>query len=526
MRIDSKYLNIKAWIFLILFAGILSACATTEEQKEQLGKSRGQLTVYLNGPEKPSLDITFDLFAVNIVQETGIRREVMSSPVSINSGEIKGRQILLGERLLPAGSYRKIHLFIKQAIIKRKGRVADLRVSQKAIEIPANIVIREGQNTSLFLNWNADASFIDGYRFEPAITVKTQVPELSTLLIFVTNEDSDNVSVINRQSGEVVATIMVGRKPRGIEAVQAKERSRVYVVNSGSNSVSVIDPTTNKVENEIYIKFGSRPEGIAVAELSSEQELIYVSNYATNSVSVIDSTSLQEIEKIDVGNGPTAVEVDPPVGDLLSTRHLSFDDINTLKNYRERHFNVYVANRKSNTVSVLRIDKLTGSSEDVINLDVEWGPSALAVDYKRGKVYVSNYDSDKLSVIDIIEIIKGNEAGAVSTINNIGSFITDVIADQTFERLYLLKEVPGEVMIVRPYEEDHEHLRTVMPPVMGIVPVGDSPAAFILDPESRKLYVVNRGSDTVSVIDRTTKKEERTIPVGRRPFGIAILRDL
>jgi len=439
---------------------------------------------------------------------------------------LKGRQILLGERTLPEGSYRKVLLFVKQGRIKREGRVADLSVSQKAIEILVNVVIREGQNTSLFLNWNSDASFVDGYRFEPAFTVRSQVPELSTLLLFVTNEGSNNVSAINSQSGEVVANILVGNNPRGIAAVLGNGRARVYVANSGSNTVSVIDPTTNKVESEIFIRFGKEPEGIAVASVSSEKELIYVTNHATNSVSVIDSTTLHELEKIDVGIGPSAVAVDPPVEDLWGTRHLSLNEISTLKNYRERFFNVYIVNEDSNTVSVLRINKQTNLSEEVINLNVEWKPYALCVDYQRGKVYVSNYGTGKLSVIDILEIIKGNEAGAVSTINNVGNFITGVIADPLFDRIYLLKEAPGEVVIIRPFEKDIENLKTVMPPVVGTIPVGESPRALILDSEVRKLYVVNRGSNTISVIDKTTKKEERTIPVGKRPYGIAILRDL
>ena len=352
------------------------------------------------------------------------------------------------------------------------------------------------------------------------------MPELSSRLIFVTNEGSNNVSAINSQSGGVVANILVGKNPRGIAAVLGSNRARVYVANSGSNTVSVIDPTTNKVESEIFLRFGKEPEGIAVASVSSGKELIYVTNHGTNSVSVIDSTTLLELEKIDVGIGPAAIAVDPPVEDLLGTRHLSFNDISTLKNYRARFFNVYIVNEDSNTISVLRINKQTNLSEEVINLDVEWQPKALYVDYQRGKVYVSNYGSNKISVIDILEIIKGNEAGAVSTINNTGNFITGIIADPVFNRIYLLKEVPGEVVIIRPFENGIENLKTVMPPVVGMIAVGESPGALILDPEGRKLYVVNRGSNTVSVIDKTTKKVERTIPVGKRPYGIAILRDL
>jgi YVTN family beta-propeller protein len=43
-----------------------------------------------------------------------------------------------------------------------------------------------------------------------------------------------------------------------------------------------------------------------------------------------------------------------------------------------------------------------------------------------------------------------------------------------------------------------------------------------MDPEGRKIYVVNRGSDTVSEIDKTSRREERTFPVGKKPYGIAM----
>ena len=522
----TRNMRITALITIVLLMGLLPACTTTYEREEMHEKGNGQLTIFLNGPAKAALDITFDLFAVNIASVEGDAREIMSSPVRINSMTLKGRQVLLGERAVPEGTYRKIRLSVKQGLIKRNGRVADLSIPPKAIEIPVNVVIREGQNTSLFLNWNSDASFVDGYRFKPEFMVKSQVPELSTLLIFFTNEGSNNVSAINSQSGEVVANILVGKNPRGIAAVLGSGRARVYVANSGSNTVSIIDPTTNKVESEILIRFGKEPEGVAVAAVSPQKELIYVTNHATNSVSVIDSVTLQELEKINVGFGPAAVVVDPPVEDLLGTRFLDFNEISILRNYRARYFNVYIANEDSNTVSVLIINKETNLSEEVINLDVEWKPDALYVDYQRGKVYVSNYGADKLSVINILEIIKGNEAGAVSTINNVGNYITGIIADPDFERIYLLKEVPGEVVIIRPFEKGLEHMETVMPPVVGTVYVGESPQALILDPEGRKIYVVNSGSNTVSVIDKTTKKEERTIPVGKRPYGIAILRDL
>src|SRR5438093_7763507 len=59
--------------------------------------------------------------------------------------------------------------------------------------------------------------------------------------VFVTNEKSDDVTVIDATTRAVVKTIAVGKRPRGV-AVSPDGR-RVFVANSNSDSVSVIDAT-------------------------------------------------------------------------------------------------------------------------------------------------------------------------------------------------------------------------------------------------------------------------------------------
>lgn len=518
-----KRYKILLFILNVFLVSALHGCtAAIEEHIEPPGLDEGQFSLYLNGPDKASLDISFDLLSVTLVAEDGTSRDVMTIPLGINSYAVMGRQILLSEKSLPEGKYTKLFLVVSEAYIRKNGRMAHLALPPEGIEIAIDIKVKKRQNTVLFLRWNPDTSVSDKYLFSPAFAVKGQIPELSTLLIYVTNEGSNNVSVINRELGEVVATIMVGDRPRGIAAGLRRERLKIYVANSGSNNISVIDPTVNKVEHVIPIRFGKEPEGIAVAGLSSDKELIFVTNYGSNTVSVVDAVTFQETEKINVGLGPVALAVDSPVEDLAGTRFLDFEDINVLRGYRKKFFNVYVANRNSNDVSVLRMDVQTNKIVDVVNINVEWRPIALSVDYRKGKVYVANYGSDKLSVIDILKIVKGNISGAVSTINNIGTFVTGIITNTAFDRMYLLKQSPGEIEIIRPFELSFDALKTIKPPVMGSIPVGKSPRSFILDPEIRKIFVVNRGSNNLSVIDKITRKEELVIPLGKDPYGIAI----
>jgi YVTN family beta-propeller protein len=504
----------------------MAGCTTVEEQKSSFDPDRGQFTLYLNGPDKPSLDITFELLSVAIVTEDGIPRKVSEVSKKINSISASSRQVLLGEIDVPEGTYKKIQLAFKQASIMKKGRSTSLALPYETIEIDIDRVIQKYQNTSLFLIWDSDASIGEGYQFNPVFLVKGQEQELSSLLIYVTNEYSNNVSVINRHSGQIVATIMAGKRPRGITTGMRKDPQRVYVANSLSNSISIINPETHKVENEIPIRLGWEPEDIVVFQSSPDNELIFVANYRSNSVSIIDTITYEEIEKIDVGIGPIALAVDPPAEDLIDSVFLSFQDINTLRTYREKNYNVYVANKNSNTLSVLRINLLDNRLEEVIHIDVEWTPVSIGVDYQRGRVYVANYNSDNLSVINILQLVKGNPSGAVSAIREVGHTVIGVISDPDIERIYLLKENSSEILIIRPYIDRFRATDDFVPIVIGTIPVGNRPRSFILDPEARNLYVVNSGSDTVSVINKTTKKQEKVIPVGRRPYGITVFQGL
>ena len=52
------------------------------------------------------------------------------------------------------------------------------------------------------------------------------------LRVFVTNEKSDDVTVIAAATGDVLKTIAVGKRPRGIQV--SPDHKRVYVALSGS----------------------------------------------------------------------------------------------------------------------------------------------------------------------------------------------------------------------------------------------------------------------------------------------------
>jgi len=58
--------------------------------------------------------------------------------------------------------------------------------------------------------------------------------------------------------------------------------------------------------------------------------------------------------------------------------------------------------------------------------------------------------------------------------------------------------------------------------VLNEIAVGKTPWGAALTPDGTRLYVTNKGSNTVSVIDALTQTVASTVPVGSQPWGLAI----
>jgi len=96
------------------------------------------------------------------------------------------------------------------------------------------------------------------------------------------NEGSDSVSVIDTTTNTVIATIPVGLFPTGVAVTP--DASRVYITNQDSDSVSVIDTGKNTVIAVIPV--GIQPIGVAV---TPDGGRAYVANLRIDNMSVTDT---------------------------------------------------------------------------------------------------------------------------------------------------------------------------------------------------------------------------------------------
>ena len=184
---------------------------------------------------------------------------------------------------------------------------------------------------------------------------------------YVAHDRTDSLSVIDRTTESVVDVVPLGFKPYSVAVNPVT--NRLYVPDVEGRAVSVIDGDSNSVIATVPVGAWA-PFGIAVNPVTNR---IYVASFSTRGlVSAIDGDSNSELATIDVGLVPIGVDVNPSTD------------------------RVYVANVGSGNVSV--IDGITNT---VINtIPVDPGPTDVAVDPVTGRIYVGHEDIERISVID------------------------------------------------------------------------------------------------------------------------------
>lgn len=112
--------------------------------------------------------------------------------------------------------------------------------------------------------------------------------------------------VIDVRADAVIATVGVGIAPDAI-AIDSVT-NKIYVANSASNDVTIIDGATNLSSTTTLASAGQDPGAIAVNPVTN---MIYVVNLNDASVTVINGSSAEAIATVSGLANPIAIAVNP-----------------------------------------------------------------------------------------------------------------------------------------------------------------------------------------------------------------------
>jgi YVTN family beta-propeller protein len=124
---------------------------------------------------------------------------------------------------------------------------------------------------------------------------------------FVTRPGVDAVEVIDTSSNSLEKTLSVGSYPRGI--VMSPDGHRAYVANFSSGSVSVIDTSSAEVVATIA-GVGSSPDMIAVSR-DGARVFVVSQELDSDTISVIDTTTNTVEKSLHMGTDLTAIAAHP-----------------------------------------------------------------------------------------------------------------------------------------------------------------------------------------------------------------------
>jgi PQQ-dependent catabolism-associated beta-propeller protein len=293
-----------------------------------------------------------------------------------------------------------------------------------------------------------------------------------TYRLFVTNEKSDTVSVIDSRTGELETTLEIGQRPRGIGL--SPDHKTLYVALSEENAIGVVDVASLKLLKKLNA--GEDPETFDVHPNGN----LYLSNEDDAKATVINPESGEIIEEIRVGLEPEGVAVSPD-GSI-----------------------VMVTSESTNMVHVID----TNAHKVVANILVAARPRGLAFNKDGSHAYVSSEIGNEIAIIDTktMKIIKK----ATVDINKSKPMAIRLSPDD--KTLYLTTGRAAKVAIM---DADTLELK-------GSVAVGKRVWGAELSRDGSTLFTANGVSNTISVVDTASQKTVKEIEVGKGPWGVAL----
>jgi YVTN family beta-propeller protein len=291
-------------------------------------------------------------------------------------------------------------------------------------------------------------------------------PEKDGYHVYVTNEHSGDLTVIDGTEFKVTATIPVGKRPRGIHV--SPDGKTIYVALSGT-----------PIEPPPQLDAHGNP---ILKKLQDDDDSDLKADKAADGIGLVDVAQNKFLRKLPAGSDPEEFAVSADGNQL------------------------YVSNEDVGTASVLNIE--SGTVEHIVVVGRE--PEGVGVSPDGNVFYVTCETGGDVFVVDA----KGYKVLAHLTVNPRPRSI-DFVPDGS--RAFVPSESVGELNIVD--ATNYRVLTTIK------LPEHTRPMKVRVAPGGKTVYVSGGRSGTVVAVDTKTYEVTNTIKVGTRPWGLAISPD-
>jgi YVTN family beta-propeller protein len=304
----------------------------------------------------------------------------------------------------------------------------------------------------------------------------TEIPQERTR-VYVANESSNSITVIDARTYQVLATIDA-RNHATHDLALTRDGSLLLATNLASGRLSLIDTAAMEMIGSVYT--GERAHVVA---FTNDDRQAWIANIGENNVSILDVASRRILGTIPTGKGPTG---------------LAFS--------RDGRF-AYVSNMGDKNVVVVD----TATLAIVKSIPVGTNPHFLILG-PDGRIWGCNTGSNDVYVIDpgTQEIVGSFQVGPAPQQIAFGyKGLQGPLAYVTVAGFNKVLVLGGDATRLRLMEE---------------IDVGDGPNGIWANPQGTRVFVVHERSNDLRVIDTGTSRVISTVPVGRKPIRVVVTK--
>ncbi len=314
---------------------------------------------------------------------------------------------------------------------------------------------------------------------------------------YVVNYGSNNISVVDLTNSVAIGYVNNGpfNLQNPLVVVFTPDATKAFVLSQTNNSVFVIDPTQNLIIAEVNA--GAFPfSGPRTMDITSDGTKAYVTNPNANLVSIIDVATNTVTGYVNPGAFPFNYPFD-----------VVFNSAGTLAG---------VTNFLGSNISV--IDEATDTVIQYVTNGLFPTPSPRNLAYiDDTAIYVTNYSAPSSEAVAIVSALTETVTGYVNPNSFPFANANDVEVSSDLQHAYIGNDGTNQISIV--------NIPTNT--VTGFINASfQNPSSFIVTNDNKTLYVANTLSNIVSIIDLTTNTQIGVINSSTFPFNTPVSIDI
>ena len=311
---------------------------------------------------------------------------------------------------------------------------------------------------------------------------RADIPVSTHDRVYAADQTSNTVSVIDPASNKLLGVIRLGDPIPGALSPLYRGELLVHglgyspdsktlaVVSVASNSVTLIDTATNKVKGKVYV--GRSPHEAFFTADGSE---LWVTVRGENYISVIDPAAMKEVKRIEVANGP-GMTMFGPDGKYS-----------------------FVCSSFTPELDVIEV-----ASHSIVSRLTQGSPFCpnIAVTPENDEVWITLKDTGKVQIYSATPPFAQKGLLETGPITNHVNFVNNVNG----KFAYMTIGGANQVKVYR---------RGATPELVATIPVGELPHGLWPSGDGSRLYVALENGGAVLAIDTLSNKVMAQIPIGQ-----------